>query len=227
MSELIVALDGMAPDKALQVAGDLSHLQPNGLWGFKIGHSLTFAGAEWIKELKTFGKVFVDLKLYDIPNTVENTVAWLSSLNVDLATVHLSMGRSTLEKIADKGVGILGVSLLTSAIPDECKRIYGGSPAETLHKLFGEAHETGITGVVCSPQDLHLLDHIDQDRNLLRVCPGIRGFKDNMGDQRRTMAPAEAVLEGANLLVVGRPIVGQTDYLNATRLILNEISLLN
>ena len=56
MSELIVALDGMAPDNALQVAGDLSHLQPNGLWGFKIGHSLIFAGAEWIAELKKFGK---------------------------------------------------------------------------------------------------------------------------------------------------------------------------
>ena len=227
MSELIVALDGMNPDEALAMASALSQLQPNGLWGFKIGHSLTFEGAEWIAELKRFGKVFVDLKLYDIPNTVENAVVWLSSLNVDLATVHLSMGRSTLEKIADKGVGILGVSLLTSAIPDECKRIYGGSPAETLHKLFGEAHETGITGVVCSPQDLHLLDHIDQDRNLLRVCPGIRGFKDNIGDQQRTMTPAEAVSEGANLLVVGRPIVGRTDYLNAARLILNEISVLD
>ena len=227
MSELIVALDGMAPDKALQVAGDLSHLQSNGLWGFKIGHSLTFAGVEWVAELKKLGKVFVDLKLYDIPNTVENAVVWLSSLNVDLVTVHLSMGRSTLEKIADKGVGILGVSLLTSAIPDECKRIYGGSPAETLHNLFGEACETGITGVVCSPQDLHLLDQIDSERTLLRVCPGIRGWKDDKGDQQRTMSPAEAVSEGANLLVVGRPIVGRTDYLNAARLILNEIGLIN
>ena len=225
MSQLIVALDGMAPDKALKVAGDLSHLQPNGLWGFKIGHSLTFAGAEWIAELKKFGKVFVDLKLYDIPNTVENAVVWLSSLNVDLVTVHLSMGRSTLEKISDKGVGILGVSLLTSAIPDECKRIYGGSPAETLHKLFGEVRETGITGVVCSPQDLHLLDQIDPERTLLRVCPGIRGSKDDAGDQQRTMAPAEAVSEGANLLVVGRPIVKRTDYLSAANIILSEISL--
>ena len=224
MSELIVALDDMAPDKALKVAGDLSHLQPNGLWGFKIGHSLTFAGTEWIKELKTFGKVFVDLKLYDIPNTVENAVAWLSSLNVDLATVHLSMGRSTLEKIADKGVGILGVSLLTSAIPDECRRIYGGSPTETLLKLFSEASKTGIAGVVCSPQDLHLLDQIDPNRTLLRVCPGIRGFKDNAEDQKRTMTPAEAVSEGANLLVVGRPVVGRTDYLNAANLILSETS---
>ena len=224
MSELIVALDDMTPDKALQVAGDLSHLQPNGLWGFKIGHSLTFAGAEWINELKTFGKVFVDLKLYDIPNTVENAVAWLSSLNVDLATVHLSMGRSTIEKIADKGVGILGVSLLTSTLLDECYRIYGGSPAETLHRLFGEARETGINGVVCSPQDLRLLDQIDPDRSLLRVCPGIRGYMDDAGDQKRTMTPAEAVSEGANLLVVGRPIVKRTDYLNAASLILNEIS---
>ena len=175
MTELIVALDGMAPDQALQVAGDLSHLQPNGLWGFKIGHSLTFAGAEWIAELKKLGKVFVDLKLYDIPNTVENNVGWLSSLNIDLATLHLSMGRSTLEKITDKGVGILGVSLLTSAIPDECKRIYRGSTTETLLQLFREASESGITGVVCSPKDLHLLDQIDPDRTLLRVCPGIRG----------------------------------------------------
>ena len=223
MSELIVALDGMAPDKALQVANDLSHLQPNGLWGFKIGHSLTFAGAEWINELKTFGKVFVDLKLYDIPNTVENAVAWLSSLNVDLATVHLSMGRSTIEKIADKGVGILGVSLLTSAIPDECKRIYRGSTTETLLQLFREASESGITGVVCSPKDLHLLDQIDPDRTLLRVCPGIRGSKDDAGDQKRTMTPAEAVSEGANLLVVGRPIVGQSNYLSLANVILNEI----
>jgi len=222
MSELIVALDGMAPDKALQVAGDLSYLQPNGLWGFKIGHSLTFAGVEWIAELKKLGKVFVDLKLYDIPNTVENAVVWLSSLNVDLATVHLSMGRSTLEKIADKGVGILGVSLLTSAIPDECKRIYGGSPAETLQKLFREARETGITGVVCSPQDLHLLDQIDPDRTLLRVCPGIRGFKDDTGDQQRTLAPAEAVSEGANLLVVGRPITTSDNCFATTRLFLKS-----
>ena len=224
MSELIVALDGMAPDKALQVAGDLSHLQPNGLWGFKIGHSLTFAGAEWIAELKKLGKVFVDLKLYDIPNTVENNVGWLSRLNIDLATVHLSMGRSTLEKITDKGVGILGVSLLTSAIPDECKRIYRGSTTETLLQLFREASESGITGVVCSPKDLHLLDQIDPDRTLLRVCPGIRGSKDDAGDQKRTMTPAEAVSEGANLLVVGRPIVERTDYLNATTLILKRIS---
>ena len=227
MSELIVALDGMAPDKALKVAGDLSHLQPNGLWGFKIGHSLTFAGVEWIVELKKLGKVFVDLKLYDIPNTVENAVSWLSSLNVDLATVHLSMGRSTLEKIADKGVGILGVSLLTSAIPDECHRIYGGSPTETLLKLFSEASKTGITGVVCSPQDLRLLDQIDPHGTLLKVCPGIRGFKDDRGDQQRTVSPAKAVSEGADLLVVGRPVVGRTDYLYAANLILNEISLVN
>ena len=224
MSELIVALDGMAPDKALKVAVDLSHLQQNGLWGFKIGHSLTFAGVEWIAELKKLGKVFVDLKLYDIPNTVENAVSWLSSLNVDLATVHLSMGRSTLEKIADKGVGILGVSLLTSAIPDECHRIYGGSPTETLLKLFSEASKTGITGVVCSPQDLRLLDQIDPCRTLIRVCPGIRGFKDDRGDQQRTVSPAKAVSEGANFLVVGRPVVGWTDYLNAANLILDEIS---
>ena len=160
----------------------------------------------------------------DSPNTVESAVTWLSSLNVDLATVHLSMGRSTLEKIADKGVGILGVSLLTSAIPDECHRICGGSPTATLLKLFREASKTGIAGVVCSPQDLHLLDQIDPNRTLLRVCPGIRGFKDNAEDQKRIMTPAEAVSEGANLLVVGRPVVGRTDYLNAANLILSKIS---
>ena len=227
MSKLIVALDGMDPGKALQIASELAHLQANGLWGFKIGHSLTFAGAQWIAQLKKTGKVFVDLKLYDIPNTVEKAVDWLASLNVDLTTVHLSMGRSTLKNIADKGVGILGVSLLTSAVPDECRRIYGGSPAETLLRLFREASNTGITGVVCSPQDLHLLDQTDSDRTLLRVCPGIRGFKDDRGDQQRTVPPARAVSEGANLLVVGRPIVGRTDYLNAANLILNEIGLMN
>ena len=224
MSKLIVALDGMDPRMALQIASELAHLRANGLWGFKIGHSLTFAGAQWIAKLKKTGKVFVDLKLYDIPNTVEKAVDWLASLNVDLTTVHLSMGRSTLKNIADKGVGILGVSLLTSAIPDECKRIYGESPAETLLKLFRESSNTGITGVVCSPQDLHLLDLIDPDKNLLRVCPGIREIKEDREDQKRTMTPAEAASEGANFLVVGRPIVGKIDYLRAAHNILNEIS---
>ena len=223
MSKLIVALDGMDPGKALQIASELAHLQANGLWGFKIGHPLTFAGAQWIAQLKKTGKVFVDLKLYDIPNTVEKAVDWLASLNVDLTTVHLSMGRSTLKNIADKGVGILGVSLLTSAIPDECKRIYGGSPAETLLKLFRESSNTGITGVVCSPQDLYLFDQIDPDRAMLRVCPGIRGVKFDNGDQKRTMTPAKAVSEGADFIVVGRPIVGQANYLRAATLILNEI----
>jgi orotidine-5'-phosphate decarboxylase len=223
MSELIVALDGMDPCKALEMASELAHLQANGLWGFKIGHPMTFAGAQWVTELKKTGKVFVDLKFYDIPNTVENAVTWLASLNVDLATVHLSMGRSTLEKIADKGVGILGVSLLTSAIPDECKRIYGGSPNEILLNLFRESSNTGITGVVCSPQDLYLFDQIDPDRAMLRVCPGIRGVKFDNGDQKRTMTPAKAVSEGADFIVVGRPIVGQANYLWAATLILNEI----
>ena len=224
MSKLIVALDGMDPSMALQIANELVHLQANGLWGFKIGHFLTFTGAQWIDQLKKTGKVFVDLKLYDIPSTVEKAVDWLASLNVDLTTVHLSMGRSTLEKIADRGVGILGVSLLTSAIPDECKRIYGGSPTETLLKLFRESNNTGITGVVCSPQDLHLLDLIDPDKNLLRVCPGIREIKEDREDQKRTMTPAEAVSEGANFLVVGRPIVEKNDYVRAAHIILNEIS---
>ena len=224
MSKLIVALDGMDPRMALQIASELVHLQANGLWGFKIGHSLTFTGAQWIDQLKKTGKVFVDLKLYDIPSTVEKAVDWLASLNVDLTTVHLSMGRSTLEKIADRGVGILGVSLLTSVIPDECKRIYGGSPTETLLKLFRESNNTGITGVVCSPQDLHLLDLIDPDKNLLRVCPGIREIKEDREDQKRTMTPAEAVSEGANFLVVGRPIVEKNDYVRAAHIILNEIS---
>ena len=224
MSKLIVALDGMDPRMALQIASELVHLQANGLWGFKIGHSLTFTGAQWIDQLKKTGKVFVDLKLYDIPSTVEKAVDWLASLNVDLTTVHLSMGRSTLKNIADKGVGILGVSLLTSAIPDECKRIYGGSPTETLLKLFRESNNTGITGVVCSPQDLHLLDLIDPNKNLLRVCPGIREIKEDREDQKRTMTPAEAVSEGANFLVVGRPIVEKNDYVRAAHIILNEIS---
>ncbi|MGA0361884.1 MAG: orotidine 5'-phosphate decarboxylase / HUMPS family protein [bacterium] len=84
-----------------------------------------------------------------------------------------------------------------------------------------------MTGVVCTPQDLHLLDQIDPERTLLRVCPGIRGSKDDAGDQKRTLAPAEAVSKGANLLVVGRPIVRRTDYLSAANLILNEISFTN
>lgn len=223
MSQVVVALDGMDPATSLALAKTLSPLQEHGLWGFKIGHALTNQGGDWIQELRGWGKVFVDLKFHDIPNTVESAVRWLAQLQVDLATVHISMGRSTLERIAHQGVGILGVSLLTSTLPEECLRVYRASPQDTLQSLFAEVVGTGITGVVCSPQDLGLLQQADPQHQLLRVCPGIRRSQDSLGDQQRVATPQAAQAQGADLLVIGRPIVAQTDPKGAATSILQEL----
>jgi orotidine-5'-phosphate decarboxylase len=223
MSEVIVALDGMTPARALALAETLSPLRSQGLWGFKIGHEMANQGAEWVSALKKHGHVFVDLKLHDIPNTVEHAVRWLATWEIDLATVHISMGRETLNRVAELGVGILGVSLLTSTLPEACLRIYGASPQDTLQTMFREVLETQIRGVVCAPQDLEMLDAFDAERRFTRVCPGIRRAEDERGDQQRTATPQFAQERGADLLVIGRPIVQQEHPVRAATSILSEL----
>jgi orotidine-5'-phosphate decarboxylase len=93
----------------------------------------------------------------------------------------------------------------------------GGLPLKLFINFFLEAGNTGIAGVVCSPLDLSLLDQTDPSRHLMRVCPGIRRGGDTNCDQVRFMAPSLATSAGADFLVVGRPIVEQVDYLNATK----------
>lgn len=168
-------------------------------------------------------KVFADLKLHDIPNTVANSVGDLADRGVDYATVHLAGGPRMLadaQRAAGKNLTLLGVTLLTSLDADDVHRLFGGiSKDQYVQNLVRAGNESGIRGFVCSPPDIASLKETlkrDGDRHPeagsqsprgFFVCPGIRLEGQDAGDQKRVATPLQAAALGANMLVLGRAIL--------------------
>jgi orotidine-5'-phosphate decarboxylase len=191
---IIIALDGISEGEALGIA----KLFKGRIWGFKI-NDLLF-DSRIISKLKMSGKVFADAKLHDIPNTVANSVARLSNAGADIITVHASGGvemmRSAMKKAGKSK--ILGVTILTSELykPDSVK------------KLCRDALKARVDGIVCSGQDLKSVKAIRGSKKLLKIVPGIRpGWYKEKDDQKRIILPEEAFKNGADLIVIGRPIL--------------------
>ncbi len=208
---MIVALDLPTAAQALALVERLPEVR----W-WKVGLELyTAAGREIITALKAHNKrVFLDLKLHDIPQTVANTVAVVRGLGVDLLSVHASGGRAMLEAArAQAGdCRLVAVTLLTSinaaALAQELKV---SMPVETyVPTLAALAQAAGIAGVVCSAQEAVAVRQCCGNE-LLIVTPGIRPAGSVLGDQRRVMTPQAAFGAGADLLVVGRPITRAAD----------------
>ena len=181
----------MSVVRAFKIAKKLS----GKVWGFKV-NDLLYDPSFKIKNLKKFGRVFADVKLYDIPNTVANSVRQLSRQGVDIITVHASGGIEMMraaKQVARKSK-IIAVTVLTS---------FKGEHGKEVLKLAKDARGAGVDGIVCSAHELKYLKNI----KLLRIVPGIRpswyGKKD---DQRRSATPEEAIALGADYLVIGRPI---------------------
>lgn len=177
--------------------------------------------------------VFLDLKLHDIPETVDRAVARASALGVRMLTVHASGGPAMLARAAERarkegaGLEILAVTVLTSLDGHDLEAIgVGGGgdvPAHT-ERLARLAWDQGVRGFVCSPHEAaHLRRTLGPDATL--VTPGIRGGAGGAGkdDQKRTMSAAEAVSAGATWVVVGRPIRDAADPLAAAKAITSEI----
>jgi len=203
-SRVIVALDGISEKEALRIAA----LLKGKVWGFKV-NDLLFEDPKIIRKLKKFGNVFADAKLYDIPNTVANSVRRLSAAGADMITVHASGGVKMMKAAKDNSghSKILAVTVLTS---------FGGNQKKNVLKLAKEAEKAGVDGIVCSGNELKYLKRF----RLLKVVPGIRPKDYNRkDDQKRTMTPKEAVKNGADYLVIGRPIISSKDPLQ----ILKEI----
>ena len=198
---------------------------------YKVGLELfTAAGPQWTAGLTRAGhRVFLDLKLHDIPNTVAKTVEQISRLGVEWATVHLSGGSKMLVE-AQKARGevkLLGVSVLTSFSAEEWSTTLSKvastprSTAESVLGLASLASDAGLFGLVCSPQELTQV--CARFPALTPVVPGVRPAGSDRQDQARTMTPAEAVAAGAGALVVGRPITQAQDPAQAAREILKEM----
>ena len=223
---VMVALDNMDKEKCFSFLKRL----PEELPLVKIGLEMfNRYGASFVREVATtFQKrIFLDLKLHDIPNTVEKAILSLEGLPIDFLTVHLSGGRAMLEACqrarnkAHPNLNILGVSFLTSLGNQDFKELFDLEPSqqkEAFRRLFALAQETHTQGIVCSPLELEILESYPQ---LMSVCPGIR-FQDeidqgNIGDQQRVLSPKSAFEAGANYLVMGRSLTQANDLQQRTR----------
>ncbi len=225
MSKIIIPLDGMTESQAISLAKELS----GSVWGFKVNDLLIDCGLSIITKLKEYGKVFADLKLNDIPNTVKNSVEKLSNVGTDLITVHSSGGRKMMEAALEGKKGnssILGVTILTSFNDELCKEVFGVDTATGVKRLSSLSASSSLDGIVCSPKELSLLKENKDIDKMLKVIPGIRpSWYLEKDDQSRTTTPKEAIENGASLLVIGRPITGDKDPLEATKKVNDEINL--
>lgn len=206
---IILALDLDTKDQALKLADELSEI----VGGFKLGPRLCLRyGMEFVKEIAQRGPVFLDNKHFDIPSTMEAAVRASFEAGATLVTVHALSGKEALQRMAavekeldqKRPFKILAVTILTSwdqnSLPPNMKPQPIAQHVTDLATLVGES---GLSGVVCSPHELDLL----QKRDLYLVTPGIRFSMQDSGDQKRIMGPKEALRLGASALVVGRPIL--------------------
>jgi len=232
-SEIIVPLDVASQGEAIALMDSLPEV---GFW--KVGLELFVScGPQIIQVLKDRQKrIFLDLKFHDIPNTIAGACRAAAGYGVDLLTIHATAGRSALAAaVAAAGEGaksagcsppkLLAITLLTSLNSRDLAfdlRVPIELPEYVL-KMALLARETGINGVVCSPQEAQQLRQICGDDFLL-VCPGVRPKWASGGDQRRSSAPSEAVKAGANYLVIGRPITQADDRAAAWQRICEELA---
>ena len=201
---IIVAIDEANFDEAIKIIDSLD----NEKCMVKIGSvSFNSLGHEIIDYVSKKGfNVFLDLKLHDIPNTVNKTIKALVKFPIKMLTVHISGGKDMLmaskEAVSGTDIKIIGITALTSLTDDDTNVLFQRSASEQVNKMLDLAESTGIDGVVCSP---HELKHAQKRESLLSVTPGIR-LQDSNDDQKRVMTPKEAVDLGADYLVIGRPI---------------------
>ena len=168
-------------------------------------------------------KIFLDLKLHDIPNTVKKSIKGLVSLPIDMMTIHTSGGlemmKAAKNAVDGTDIKIFGVTALTSLSDEDTSLIFKRTAAEQVNTMLDLAEQAGIDGVVCSPHELSL---VSKRESLLSITPGIR-LKDSNDDQNRVMNPEDALKQGANFLVIGRPITEAKNIKEALLEIHNSI----
>ena len=189
---------------------DLLKLIHKDISGIKIGlQYITQRSPEEIRELSRFKKpIFYDGKFFDIKNTLVESIKSLKDLNVKYATVHLLNGLDALnaanKAAQDINLNLLGVSVLTSFGDEDLKRLgFNNKVEDQVKKLIKIAVESNLFGVICSPHEIKMIKEIAP--NLKCFTPGIRLEKEK-DDQKRTMTANEAIKEGSDCLIIGRPI---------------------
>lgn len=235
--KLIIALDVETPAKALDLVRELHSVA--GM--FKVGSQLfTSAGPQIVRDIIALdSKVFLDLKFHDIPHQVAGASRAAAELGVSLFTIHASGGSEMMQRavesvaaVAERNEGIrskiLAISVLTSIDANILSQIgVTSTPSEAVLRLVRLAESSGVDGVVASPQEIETIRRTVSNSEFLVVTPGIRPSPEETAstreDQKRVATPANAIAAGASYLVVGRPITGAQNPLNAAHEILAEI----
>ena len=223
MNPLYVAID--TPD--LGAARTLAATLRPHIGGLKLGLEFFAAhGPEGVRAMADQGlPVFLDLKLHDIPNTVAGAVRAIAPLSPAILTVHASGGHAMMRAArtsALPGTRIVAVTMLTSLDTHDLREMgLGQDPARLAASLAVSARAAGLDGVVCSPHEVRAIKATWPE--CLAVVPGIRPEGGALGDQKRAATPAEALRDGADILVVGRPITGAADPAAAARAIVGAI----
>jgi len=224
-SRIIVALDFNSGEQALNLT---NRLDP-ALCRLKIGKELfTAAGPGLVEKLISAGfDIFLDLKYHDIPNTVASACKVAASMGVWMINVHALGGRKMLsaarEAIAPGTARLIAVTLLTSMDQDDLNDIgLQGNPEQIVSRLALLTQDCGLDGVVCSALEVKALRQlVNADFNL--VTPGIRPVDNSVDDQKRIATPAQAIQNGSDYLVIGRPITQAQDPLAVLQQINQEI----
>ena len=230
-NKIIVAVDTIDTNQALKLTKTIP-----GVAAIKLGlEYFCFNGPEGIKLIsKTGTKIFLDLKFHDIPNTVAGAIKAILHLQPYMLTVHLSGGYDMLIRANEivteyciknsiKKPIILGVSVLTSLDEKDFISLgIKGKVQDQVIRLAKLAKNTGLDGLVCSAKELKIIRK-EIGQNLLLVTPGIRPTGGQINDQKRIVTPSQAINDGANFLVIGRPITAAKDPKEALNNIAKDV----
>lgn len=225
-NKIIIPLD-LEYDYAIHIA---KILDPE-ICRLKVGGQLfTSSGPKIIKELHNLGfDIFLDLKFHDIPNTVHESVKSAADLGVWMVNVHASGGSKMLEASNKALAGyenpplLIAVTVLTSLSEEEIKEIGLKGMQRQVLQLAGLAKDNGLDGVVCAASDTSLIKS-QFGKDFLAVTPGIRPANSLVNDQSRVSTPSEAIKNGSDYLVIGRPITGSENPQDSLEKIYKEIS---
>ena len=227
MSDVIIACDFSSKEETLKFLDQFKEEKPF----VKIGMELFYAeGGEIVKEIKKRGhKIFLDLKLCDIPNTVYKAMKNIAALGVDMTNVH-AFGSIEMMKAAKKAINevnpetkLIAVTVLTSSDQNvlDNELMIDGNINDVILKYASNTKEAGLDGVVCSPLESKIIKE-KCGEDFLTVTPGICFADDAKGDQKRVTTPAMAKEIGSSYIVVGRSITGAKDPVEAYRRCVRE-----
>ncbi len=226
--ELCVALDLPTKEENLEL---VEKIKAYDVW-LKVGfRSYIRDGAEFLQDIKKINpdfKIFLDLKLYDIPNTMADAAESIMGLGVDMFNVHASAGKRAMEAVIqriqhhEKRPIVLAVTALTSFSDEEFQRVYEKNIAQKADQFAKDVYESGLDGVVCSAFESASIKKITSER-FMTLTPGIRPFGEDAGDQKRVADIDFAQSAKVDFIVVGRPIYNSTNPAELVEKILEKL----